>query len=211
MVLDAKALTWAAKNEIDTAKLKKAKIPIYGKWYFPEIPAHVALVNLETGEQEIFPERMIAGQVIYVPVADLIAAGLAPAGFTPMAAPGAAGMAIVEPETRALRAVPPEPLIAMVRPPGLPHETTALAIAEPEVSEELPAELAGVHMPTASIAPFVLGIGFCLVLLGVITNVIILVTGLLWMLAGAIAWIRIGVLEYRATHAHAHAEAEAEA
>ena len=50
MVLDAKALTWAAKNDIDTAKLKKAKVPIYGKWYFPEIPPHVALVNLETGE-----------------------------------------------------------------------------------------------------------------------------------------------------------------
>ena len=42
MVLDAKALTWAAQNNIDTAKLKAAKIPIYGKWYFPEIPADVA-------------------------------------------------------------------------------------------------------------------------------------------------------------------------
>ena len=67
MVLDAKALTWAAKNDIDTAKLKKAKIPIYGKWYFPEIPPNVALVNLETGEQESFSERMIAGEVIFVP------------------------------------------------------------------------------------------------------------------------------------------------
>jgi len=61
MVLDAKALTWAAKHEIDTPKLKKARVPIYGKWYFPEIPANVALTNLETGEQEVFPERMIAG------------------------------------------------------------------------------------------------------------------------------------------------------
>src|SRR6266480_1658757 len=100
MVLDAKALTWAAKQDIDTAKLKKAKIPIYGKWYFPEIPAHVALTNLETGEQETFPERMIAGEVIYVPSADLVRAGLAPAGFSVMAA---APVPSVEPSARAIR------------------------------------------------------------------------------------------------------------
>ena len=63
MVLDAKALTWAAKNNIDTAKLKAAKVPIYGKWYFPEIPPGIPLVNLETGEQQVFPERMIAGEL----------------------------------------------------------------------------------------------------------------------------------------------------
>ena len=71
MVLDAKALTWAAKNNIDTPKLKAARVPIYGKWYFPEIPPGVVLVNLETGEQEVFPERMVAGEVIYVPAAEL--------------------------------------------------------------------------------------------------------------------------------------------
>ena len=65
MVLDAKALTWAAKNNIDTAKLKAARVPIYGKWYFPEIPPAVPLVNLESGEQEVFSERMVAGEVIY--------------------------------------------------------------------------------------------------------------------------------------------------
>src|SRR4029077_15989406 len=84
MVLDAKALTWAAKNDIDTAKLKKARVPIYGKWYFPEIPAGVPLVNLETGEQQVFPERMLAGEVIYVPAADLLRVGLAPADFAVM-------------------------------------------------------------------------------------------------------------------------------
>src|ERR1700694_4706295 len=84
MVLDAKALTWAAKNDIDTAKLKAAKVPIYGKWYFPEIPPGVPLVNLETGEQQVFPERMVAGEVIYVPAADLQRVGLAPAGFAVM-------------------------------------------------------------------------------------------------------------------------------
>jgi len=87
MVLDAKALTWAAKNDIDTAKLKKARVPIYGKWYFPEIPPGVPLVNLETGEQQVFPERMVAGEVIYVLAADLSRVGLAPAGFSVMTLP----------------------------------------------------------------------------------------------------------------------------
>src|SRR3982074_453347 len=90
MVLDAKALTWAAKNDIDTAKLKAAKVPIYGKWYFPEIPAGVPLVNLESGEQQIFPERMVAGEGIYVPAADLVRAGLVPADFSVMTIPAPA-------------------------------------------------------------------------------------------------------------------------
>jgi hypothetical protein len=205
MVLDAKALTWAAKHEIDTAKLKKAKVPIYGKWYFPEIPPNVPLTNLETGEQEIFPQRMIAGEVIYVPSAELARAGLAPGDFSVMAAPRAPGAP--EPTTRAMRAIPPEPLIAMARPPDLVEET-AMVPANPDgalATEEEP-DLSGIHMPSASIAPFVLGIGFCLVFLGLITNVIIIIAGLLWMLAGAIVWIRIGVLEYRATHRHTEVE-----
>src|SRR5438105_8879262 len=114
MVLDAKSLTWAAKNDIDTAKLKRARIPIYGKWYFPEIPPNVALINLETGEQQVFPERMIAGEVIFVPATELQQAGLAPADFKVIDVAG-----VVEPPTRALRAIAPEPLLAMARPPGL--------------------------------------------------------------------------------------------
>src|ERR1700730_10003183 len=81
MVLDAKALTWAGKHDIDTAKLKKAKVPIYGKWYFPEIPPGVPLVNLETGEQQVFPEHMVAGEVIFVPAAELLRAGLVTTEF----------------------------------------------------------------------------------------------------------------------------------
>src|SRR6202048_2419521 len=100
MVLDAKALTWAAKHDIDTAKLKKAKVPIYGKWYFPEIPPGVPLVNLETGEQEVFPERMVAGEVIFVPAADLLRAGLGPEGFAVMELPEGMQMG-----SRALRIV----------------------------------------------------------------------------------------------------------
>jgi hypothetical protein len=206
MVLDAKALTWAAKNDIDTAKLKKAKVAIYGKWYFPEIPAHVALTNLETGEQEVFPERMIAGEVIYVPSADLVQAGLAPAGFAVI---DVAPLPGAEPPTRAIRAISPEPLIAMARPPGLPHETAIGQVdGEDALEPEADADVSGIHMPSPSIAPFVLGLGFCLALVGLITNVIILVAGLLWMLAGAIVWIRIGLLEQRGAEAHAHPEAE---
>jgi len=203
MVLDAKALTWAAKNEIDTPKLKKAKVPIYGKWYFPEIPPNVALTNLETGEQEVFRQRMIAGEVIYVPSADLQRAGLAPADFVPIdVAPP-----LLAEGARDIRVVPPEPLIAMARPPGLPLETSMVLA---ETDEGLPAEdapdLSAIHMPRPSIAPFVLGIGFCLVFLGLITNVIILVAGLLWMLAGAIVWVRIGQLEAAAAHPHEEPE-----
>lgn len=204
MVLDAKALSWAAKNDIDTAKLKKARIPIYGKWYFPEIPPNVALVNLETGEQEIFPQRMIAGEVIFVPSAELVAAGLAPEGFSVMQPPLVAPL---EPTTRAMRAVAPEPLVAMARPPGLPHESIEPELdGEEALVIEPPPPPGSIHMPSPSISPFVFGIGFCLVFLGLITNVIILVVGLLWMLAGAVAWIRIGLLEAAAAHGHAEAD-----
>ena len=61
-------------------------------------------------------------------------------------------------------------------------------------------------MPSASVAPFVLALGFCLVFVGLITSPIILITGLLWMLAGAIVWIRVGLLEYRASRAHAQVD-----
>jgi hypothetical protein len=198
MVLDAKALTWAAKNDIDTAKLKKAKIPIYGKWYFPEIPPGIPLVNLETGEQQVFPERMVAGEVIYVPAADLQRVGLAPADFAIMDVAEGVG-----PTSRALRAIAPEPLLAMARPVGLPRSTAIVAVdGEHALVEEDAADLAGIHMPSPSIAPLVLGVGFCILLLGAITSPVILIVGALWMLAGAIGWIRIGLLEERAGHGH---------
>jgi hypothetical protein len=205
MVLDAKALTWAAKNNIDTAKLKKAKVAIYGKWYFPEIPPNVPLVNLETGEQQVFPQRMLAGEVIFVPAAELMRAGLAPADFAVMDVASSS----LEATTRAMRAVAPEPLVAMARPPGLASSEPTLELdGEQALVTDDPAALAGIHMPSHSIAPFVLGLGFCLVLLGLITNVVILIVGLLWMLAGAIAWIRVGILEARAAHGHVEATHE---
>jgi hypothetical protein len=201
MVLDAKALTWAAKNDIDTAKLKKARVPIYGKWYFPEIPDGVALVNLETGEQQIFPERMVAGEVIYVPAADLARAELVPEGFIVLEPPRTTEHAAGGP----LMVVAPEPLLAMARPPGLSFGTRMELVPVEEqrtlVAEDT-SELAGIHMPSASIAPFTLGVGFSLALLGAITHPIILVVGLVWMVAGAVAWIRVGLLEARAAAAH---------
>jgi hypothetical protein len=137
--------------------------------------------------------------VIYVPAAELQQAALAPADFKVKDLPDAGA----EPTTRALRAVAPEPLLAMARPPGLALSppTPELDGEQPLVADD-PAALAGIHMPSPSIAPFVLGLGFCLVFLGLITNVIILVVGLLWMLAGAIVWIRIGLLEAAAAHGH---------
>ena len=204
MVLDAKALTWAAKNDIDTAKLKKAKIPIYGKWYFPEIPPGIPLVNLETGEQQVFPERMIAGEVIYVPAADLQRVGLAPAGFAVMDFSEG-----VRAASRALQTVVPEPLLAMARPVGLPRSTAIVAVdGEHALVEADAADLAGIHMPSPSIAPLVLGVGFCILLLGAITSPVILVVGALWMLAGAIGWIRIGLLEGRAARGQDDGEVE---
>jgi hypothetical protein len=204
MVLDAKALTWAAKNDIDTAKLKKAKVPIYGKWYFPEIPPGVPMLNLETGEQQVFPERMIAGEVIYVPAADLVRAGLAQEGFSVMAV-STAGLGET---SRALRTVAPEPLLAIARPPGLTSSRAIVPIDGQQALVAEDADLAGIHMPSPSIAPLVLGVGFCILLLGAITSPIILVAGALWMLAGAIGWIRIGLLEERAAHGHAAIEVE---
>src|ERR1700704_472604 len=119
MVLDAKALTWAAKNDIDTAKLKRAKVPIYGKWYFPEIPPGIPLLNLESGEQQVFPERMVAGEVIYVPAADLARLGLVPEGVAVVSVPSRGGEIAAGP----LKPIAPEPLLAMARPPGMPFGT----------------------------------------------------------------------------------------
>ncbi len=204
MVLDAKALTWAAKNDIDTAKLKTARVPIYGKWYFPEIPPGIPLVNLETGEQQVFPERMVAGEVIYVPAADLLRVGLAPEGFAVRDVSTGLGEG-----SRALRAVAPEPLLAMARPVGLPRSTALVPVdGQQALVDEDVADLAGIHMPSPSIAPLVLGVGFSILLLGAITSPIILVVGGLWMLAGAIGWIRIGLLEERTARGHDAAEVE---
>jgi hypothetical protein len=218
MVLDAKALAWAAQHEIDTAKLKRAKVPIYGKWYFPEIPAGVPLISLQSGERRTFDERMLAGEVIWVAEDDLKRAGLLPAEAPPTAAeePSAgAPTAVAERppgvESSTSLAVPteeaPEPFLAMSRPPGVEQHTPGTLSLPLEEEEELPDVVAeplpaGIHLPSPSIGPFILAIGFSLVFLGLITHVLILITGLLWMLVGAIVWIRVNMFEDPAMHGH---------
>ena len=103
----------------------------------------------------------------------------------------------------------PEPLLAIARPPGVevPGRGMSPALPEPEAAEP-PSEISGIHMPSASVAPLVLGVGFCIAFLGLITNVFILIVGLVWMLAGAVGWIRIGLME--AAHASHSTEHEPE-
>ena len=78
MVLDSKQMEWASREGLDTAALKRAKVPIYGKWYFPDLPDNVPLVTLSTGEVESFPAGYRAGAVLYVKEEDLKRAGLGP-------------------------------------------------------------------------------------------------------------------------------------
>ena len=78
MVLDSKQMEWASRQGLETAALKKAKVPIFGKWYFPDLPANTPLVNLSTGEVETFPAGFRAGAVLYVKEEDLKRAGIGP-------------------------------------------------------------------------------------------------------------------------------------
>src|SRR3712207_4751999 len=91
MVLDAKVMEWATQQGLDTAALKKAKIPIYGKWYFPDLPANTPLVNMRTGQVETFAPGYRAGAILYVKEEDLKRAGLGPyKAVAPPAPPPAA-------------------------------------------------------------------------------------------------------------------------
>src|SRR5204862_123643 len=82
---------------LETAALKKAKVPIFGKWYFPDLPANVPLVNLSTGEIETFPAGFRAGAVLYVKEEDLKRAGIGPYKGAPVPAtpPAPAAEALV--------------------------------------------------------------------------------------------------------------------
>ncbi len=80
MVLDSKQMEWASRQGLETAALKKAKVPIFGKWYFPDLPANEPLINLSTGEVETFPSGFRAGAILYVKEADLKRAAVAATG-----------------------------------------------------------------------------------------------------------------------------------
>lgn len=200
MVLDAKAMTWAAQNGIDTAKLKAAKAPIYGKWYFPELPRGVSLVNLETGDVDLFRVSMVAGEVLWVRTADLRRLGLG--GDLPELHDDWVPLPASHETGKAVEVTAVEPMITMARlPSALPHEekvVLAPAIARQlEVAPVMPdlAQAAHIHLPSPSIAPFVLGIGGCLILTGIISSWIFALIGVIWVVAGAVAWIRIGQIE----------------
>src|SRR5436305_7453402 len=90
MVLDSRQMDWAGRQGLDSTALKRAKVPIYGKWYFPDLPPNEPLVNLSTGEIETFPPGYRAGAVLYVKEADLKRAGLGPYKAAPAPATAAA-------------------------------------------------------------------------------------------------------------------------
>ncbi|MCC7369014.1 MAG: cytochrome C oxidase subunit IV family protein [Chloroflexi bacterium] len=101
-------MEWASRQGLDTAALKKAKVPIFGKWYFPDLPANVPLVNLSTGEVEQFPPGYRAGAVLYAKEEDLKRAGLGPykGAATVAAAPSAPAAEPVAAAPAAVAAAP---------------------------------------------------------------------------------------------------------
>src|SRR5215210_1424712 len=137
MVLDSKQMEWASREGLDTAALKRAKVPIFGKWYFPDLPANVPLVNMSTGEVESFPAGYRAGAVLYVKEEDLKRAGLGPYKVA-AAAPSPARAAVAEApaaEPVAVAAVPAAPSRAAPAPAPAPvavaHAPSPAAHAEP--------------------------------------------------------------------------------
>lgn len=169
MVLDVKAMEWAAENGIDTAKLKAAKIPIYGKWYFPDMPGRVPVVNLQNGHIETFAAGMRAGETLYVVRDDLRRARLGPYAALadrPPAAEGAVAVAGAEP---------------------------AIASEAPAVAREVEPLPPGIHLPSNSIFPLVLGLGISIALLGLVTGpwpvrIIVTLLGIIYCIVGGIGW-----------------------
>jgi hypothetical protein len=214
VVLDAKAMDWAAQNGIDTAKLKAAKIPIYGKWYYPEIPAGVPLVNLKTGQIQTFGPGLRAGEVLYARRDDLRSARLGPYAALPEPKPAtppaeaavaeSAGTATAEvtaqapaPETP-VSAAPPTAEVAQA-PPGPPPSPREVIVADEPLREG-----EEIHLPGGSIFPLVFGVGLAVAMLGLVAGpvevrVIIAALGLVYLLTGAIGWTR---QIYRETRAH---------
>jgi hypothetical protein len=184
VTLDARAMEWAAENGLDTKQLKAANIRIYGKWYYPDIPADVPLVNLKTGEVQTFGPGLRAGEVLFVAEADLQRAGLGPYAAAQEATPEAA-------EAEAEAAVnEPSPAQAVTDQPLKPGEE--------------------IHLPSGSIFPLIIGFGLAIAMLGLVvgpieSRVIIAVLGLIYLVAGGIGW----TMEiYAETHSH-QASAEA--
>ena len=168
MVLDAKAMTWASENGIDTATLKRLKIPIYGKWYFPTLPSGVPLVNLENGHIQTFRTSMRAGEILYVARDDLRRERLGP-----------------------YAALPDPATVAAAREEG----AAAAPVEEEPRTRTRPVEVLppGIHMPSPSIFPLVLGVGISIMLLGLAAGpvplrLMVLLLGLIWVVVAGIGW-----------------------
>jgi hypothetical protein len=173
VVLDAKAMEWANENGIDTAKLRAAKLPIYGKWYFPDIPANVPLINLKTGEIQSFSAGLRAGEVLYVTRADLRRARLGPYTTLVDAPPPVSPVASTA--------------LASAVPAAAASSVDAVEAAE---SDDLP----GIHLPGPSIYPLVLALGLSIALLGLVAGpvelrIMVTLLGLVYLLAGAFGWV----------------------
>lgn len=173
MVLDAKAMEWANENGIDTAKLRAAKLPIYGKWYFPDIPANVPMINLRTGEIQSFSGGLRAGEILYVTRADLRRARLGPYASLAEAAP---------------------PVVTAAAPAALDAASEVAADATSRVEAAEPGEPLDFHLPGPSIYPLVLALGLSIALLGLVAGpfelrVIVTLLGLVYLLAGAFGWV----------------------
>lgn len=162
MVLDSKHMDWASREGLDTAALKRAKVPIFGKWYFPDLPDNVPLVNLSTGEVESFPAGYRAGAVLYVKEEDLKRAGLGPykAAAAAPAAPASAAEAPAGEPVAVAAATPPQPVLtqagsgqasAPVRPAAAPAPAPAPAAHAPAAAAHMPTAVA--HAAPAHEAP----------------------------------------------------------
>jgi hypothetical protein len=186
VVLDAKAMEWAAANDIDTKKLKAAKVPVYGKWYFPEIPPGELLVNLQTGELQRFGSGMRAGEVLYVPRDALLEARMGPyARLDEARAAAAAATAVDEPLVEPLDGREERPM------PGAP-----LSPEDALYDQSLPAG-ERIHLPSPSIWPLVLGVGLAITMLGFvlgplpdwsIARVLIVSLGLIYCIVAGFGW-----------------------
>jgi len=131
-------MDWAGQQGLDSATLKRAKVPLYGKWYFPDLPANEPMVNLSTGEIETFPPGYRAGAVLYVKDADLKKAGLGPYKAAPAPAPVAAATPAPVAEPAAVAAAPavaptprpaPAPVAAAVAHESAAHQEARMEAA----------------------------------------------------------------------------------
>src|SRR5690242_6587248 len=140
MVLDSKQMEWASRQGLETSALKKAKVPIFGKWYFPDLPANVSLVNLSTGEVESFPAGYRAGAVLYVKEEDLKRAGLGPYKAAAVAAPPPKPAEAPAAEPVAVAAAPTAPPRPAPAPAPAPaaHAPAPAAHAAPSHAEPAP-------------------------------------------------------------------------